>query len=139
MVRAILSVSGNDRNTLAADQTNGPYSNYLYAAITPGNFSRSLNNGLTWTQTYAPSNTIPGTMIAVGPNGNTQGGCVMYVTNTGTSSNVTYTFHRSLDGGATFSVRSSLTVAGYVGTLNHRRQTCDQQRQNQTLSYDRNG
>ncbi len=115
---AILSVSGNDRNTLAADQTNGPYSNYLYAAITPGNFSRSLNNGLTWTTTYSPSNTVPGVMIAVGPNGNTQGGCVMYVTNTGTSQNVTYTFHRSLDGGATFSVRSSLTVAGYVGTLN---------------------
>ena len=115
---AILSVSGNDRNTLAADQTNGPYSNYLYAAITPGNFSRSLNNGVTWTQTYAPSNTVPGTMIAVGPNGATQGGCVMYVTNTGTSSNVTYTFHRSLNGGSTITVRSSLTVAGYVGTLN---------------------
>ena len=114
----ILSVSGNDRNTLAADQTNGPYSNYLYAAITPGNFSRSINNGLNWTQTYAPSNTIPGTMIAVGPNGNTQGGCVMYVTNTGSTQNVTYTFHRSLDGGQTFSVRSSLAVAGYVGTLN---------------------
>lgn len=114
----VLSVSGNDRNTLAADQTNGPYKNYLYAAITPGNFSRSINGGTTWTTTYTPSNTIPGVMIAVGPNGTTQGGCVMYVTNTGTSSNVTYTFHRSLDGGATFSVRSSLTVAGYVGTLN---------------------
>ena len=114
----VLSVSGNDRNTMAADQTNGPYSNYLYAAITPGNFARSLNGGATWTTTYTPSNTIPGVMIAVGPNGSTQGGCVMYVTNSGTSSNVTYTFHRSLDGGATFSVRSSLTVAGYVGTLN---------------------
>ena len=57
-------------------------------------------------------------MIAVGPNGATQGGCVMYVTNTGTTANVTYTFHRSLDGGATFSVMSSQTVAGYVGTLN---------------------
>ncbi|HRB01247.1 MAG TPA: sialidase family protein [Ignavibacteria bacterium] len=114
----VLSVNGNDRNTLAADQTNGPYKNYLYAAITPGNFSRSINGNATWTTTYSPSNTIPGVMIAVGPNGTTQGGCVMYVTNTGTSSNVTYTFHRSLDGGATFAVRSSLTVAGYVGTLN---------------------
>ncbi|MBK6876839.1 MAG: hypothetical protein IPG99_10420 [Ignavibacteria bacterium] len=114
----VLSVSGNDRNTIAADQTNGPYKNYLYAAITPGNFARSTNNGTTWTQTYTSSNTIPGTMIAVGPNGATQGGCVMYVTNTGTTANVTYTFHRSLDGGATFSVMSSQTVAGYVGTLN---------------------
>lgn len=114
----VLSVNGNDRNTLAADQTNGPYKNYLYAAITPGNFARSTNGGTTWAQTYTSSNTIPGTMIAVGPNGATQGGCVMYVTNTGSTANVTYTFHRSLDGGATFTVRSSLTVAGYVGTLN---------------------
>ncbi|MBK8983113.1 MAG: exo-alpha-sialidase [Ignavibacteria bacterium] len=114
----ILTVSGNDRNTMAADQTNGPYKNYLYAAITPGNFARSTNSGTSWTTTYSPSNTIPGVMIAVGPNGATQGGCVMYVTNTGTSSNVTYTFHRSTNGGASFTVRSTLTVAGYVGTLN---------------------
>ena len=115
---AILSVSGNDRNTLAADQTNGPYTNYLYAAITPGNFSRSTNNGVNWTQTYTSSNSVPGTMIAVGPNGAVQGGCVIYVTNTGTTQNVTYTFHRSTNGGANFSVMSSQTVAGYVGTLN---------------------
>ncbi len=117
---AVLSVSGNDRNTLAADQTNGPFRNYLYAAITPGNFARSTNSGATWTQTYTASNTIPGVMIAVGPNGATQGGCVIYVTNTGSSQNVTYTFHRSINGGASgsFSVMSSLTTAGYVGTLN---------------------
>ncbi|MFZ1320676.1 MAG: hypothetical protein WAT71_03895 [Ignavibacteria bacterium] len=115
---AVLSVSGNDRNTLAADQTNGPYKSHLYAAITPGNFARSTNSGTSWTTTYSPSNTVPGVMIAVGPNGATQGGCVMYVTNTGSSQNVTYTFHRSTDGGANFTVRSSLTVAGYVGTFN---------------------
>ncbi|MBX7042006.1 MAG: hypothetical protein K1X85_03795 [Ignavibacteria bacterium] len=115
---AVLSVNGNDRNTLAADQTNGPYKNYLYAAITPGNFARSTNGGTNWTQTYTSSNTIPGVMIAVGPNGSTQGGCVMYVTNTGSTENATYTFHRSTNGGANFSVRSSLTVAGFVGTLN---------------------
>lgn len=116
---AVLSVSGNDRNTIAADQTGGPYANYLYAAITPGNFARSTNNGATWTQTFNSSNTIPGTMIAVGPNGATQGGCVIYVTNTGTSSNVTYNFHRSTNGGASFTANvSNLTVAGYVGTLN---------------------
>ncbi len=115
---AVLSVTGNDRNTIAADQTGGPYANYLYAAITPGNFARSTNNGTSWTQTYTSSNTIPGTMIAVGPNGSVQGGCVMYVTNTGSTQNVTYTFHRSTNGGANFTVMSSLTDAGYVGTLN---------------------
>lgn len=57
-------------------------------------------------------------MIAVGPNGATQGGCVIYVTNTGSTQAVTYTFHRSTNGGANFSVMSSQTVAGYVGTLN---------------------
>jgi hypothetical protein len=114
-----LAVSGSDRNTLAAEQTGtGPYANYFYAAITPGNFARSMDGGVTWATTYSPSNTIPGTMIAVGPNGATNGGCVMYVTNTGSTENVTYTFHRSLDGGATFTVRSSLATAGYVGTLN---------------------
>ncbi|MGH2575629.1 MAG: T9SS type A sorting domain-containing protein [Ignavibacteria bacterium] len=115
----VLSVSGFDRNTLAAENTNlGPYANYMYAAITPGNFARSTNHGTSWTTTYSSSNSIPGTMIAVGPDGATEGGCIMYVTNTGSSSNVTYTFHRSLDGGATFTVMSSLTVAGIVGTFN---------------------
>ena len=114
----VLSVNGNDRNTLAADQTNGPYSNYLYAAITPGNFARSTNGGANWTQTYASSNTVPGVMIAVGPNGPIQGGTVIYVTNTGSAANCTYTFHKSTDGGLTLAAVSSLNVAGYVGTLN---------------------
>ena len=115
----VLSVSGNDRNTLAAEETGtGPFANYVYAAITPGSFARSTNEGASWTTTYSSSNTVPGVMIAVGPNGTTNGGCVMYVTNTGSSANVTYTFHRSTDGGVSFQVMSSLNVAGYVGTLN---------------------
>lgn len=115
----VLSVSGNDRNTLAAENTGtGPYANYVYAAITPGNFARSTDLGATWTTTYSSSNTIPGVMIAVGPNGATEGGCVMYVTNTGSTASVNYTFHRSTDGGLTFQVRSTINVAGYVGTLN---------------------
>ncbi len=115
----VLSVSGNDRNTIGAEITGtGPYANYLYAAITPGNFARSTNEGATWTTTYSPSNTVPGVMIAVGPNGSTNGGCVIYVTNTGQQYAVTYTFHRSTNGGASFSVMSNLTVAGYVGTYN---------------------
>jgi hypothetical protein len=116
----IFTVSGNDRNTIAAEETGtGPYANYSYAAITPGNFSRSTDEGLTWNQTYSSTNNIPGVMIAVGPNGTTNGGCVIYVTNTGSTANVTYTFHRSTDGGASFQVMSSLNVAGYVGTLNN--------------------
>ncbi len=117
----IFTVSGNDRNTLAGEETGtGPFAHYLYAAITPGNFSRSTDQGLSWTQTYNSSNTVPGTMIAVGPNGSTNGGCVIYVTNTGSTVPVNYTFHRSTDGGASgsFQVMSSLNVAGYVGTLN---------------------
>jgi hypothetical protein len=115
----IFTVSGNDRNTIAAEETGtGPYANYSYAAITPGNFSRSTDEGLTWNQTYSSTNNIPGVMIAVGPNGTTNGGCVIYVTNTGSTANVTYTFHRSTDGGASFQVMSSLNVAGFVGNLN---------------------
>ncbi len=115
----VLSVSGNDRNTLAADQTTGPYGGYLYAAETPGSFARSTNSNVSWTTTFSSSNTIPGTMIAVGPNGSTDGGCVIYVTNTGSTAACQYNFHRSLDGGATFTANvSNLNVAGYVGTLN---------------------
>lgn len=114
----VLSVSGNDRNTLAADQTSGPYANYLYAAITPGSFARSTDIGATWTTTYANTNTVPGVMIAVGPNGSTNGGAVVYVTNTGATANVIYTFQVSTDGGQSFSVTGVQAVAGYVGTLN---------------------
>jgi hypothetical protein len=115
----IFSVSGYDRNTIAAELTGtGPYSNYVYAAETPGNFARSTNEGQSWSQTYSYSNTVPGVMICVGPNGSTNGGCVIYVTNSGSSANVTYTFHRSTNGGASFTTMSSLTVAGYSGTYN---------------------
>ncbi|MCB0725475.1 MAG: T9SS type A sorting domain-containing protein [Ignavibacteriae bacterium] len=114
----VLSVSGNDRNTLAVDQTNGPYGGYVYAAITPGNFARSTNGGTSWTTTYSSSNTIPGVMIAVGPNGSVQGGTVLYVTNTGSTAACVYNFHYSTDGGATFNNGASLNVAGYSGTLN---------------------
>ncbi|MEO8514749.1 MAG: T9SS type A sorting domain-containing protein [Ignavibacteria bacterium] len=115
----VLSVSGNDRNTLAAEETGtGPFANYVYAAITPGNFARSTDEGATWTTTYSNSNTLPGVMIAVGPNGTTNGGSVVYVTNTGAQQNAVYTFQRSTDGGQTFTVTGAQAVAGFVGTLN---------------------
>lgn len=115
----VLSVSGNDRNTLAAEETGtGPFANYVYAAITPGNFARSTDAGASWTTTYTTSNTVPGVMIAVGPNGSTNGGSVMYVSNIGSAFNVNYIFNYSSDGGLSFSVMSSLNDAGYVGTYN---------------------
>jgi hypothetical protein len=119
----VLSVSGVDRNTVAAELTGtGPYAHYLYASITGSGgapFARSTNQGASWTTTYTgtPHN-LPGVMIASGPNGSTNGGCVMFVTSSGQSYAATYTFHRSLDGGASFSVVSSLTVAGYSGYYN---------------------
>lgn len=117
----VLSVAGNDRNTLASEQTGtGPFANYVYAAITGSGgapFARSTDLGATWTQTTALSpHSAPGVMIAVGPNGSTNGGCVIAVTTSGPATGVTYTFHRSTDGGATFTVASSLVVAGFSGT-----------------------
>jgi hypothetical protein len=112
----ILSVSGNDRNHVTAEYTGiGPYANYVYAAMTPGNFGRSTDAGLTWTTTYTPSNSLPGCYIAVGPNGSTNGGCVIYVTNTGSDLSRTYNFHRSTNGGANFTLASSQQFAGIVG------------------------
>ncbi|RPI15216.1 MAG: T9SS C-terminal target domain-containing protein [Ignavibacteriae bacterium] len=116
----ILSVSGVDRNIVVAEETGtGPYANYVYAAITPGNFARSTNEGLTWTTTYSPSNSLPGAYIAVGPNGSTNGGCVIYLANTGSVTSRIFNFHRSTNGGANFTLMSSQSgFAGYVGIYN---------------------
>jgi hypothetical protein len=118
----VLSVNGNDRNTLAAEQTGtGPFANFVYAAITGTGgapFARSTDNGATWTTTTTLTpHAVPGVMIAVGPNGTTNGGCVIAVTSSGPATGATYTFHRSTDGGLTFTTVSSLTVAGYSGTF----------------------
>lgn len=115
----VLSVSGNDRNHVSAEYTGtGPYANYVYAAITPGNFGRSTNEGLTWTTTFSPSNTQPGCYIAVGPNDTVNGGCVIYVTNTGSTASRTYNFYRSTNGGLNFTLMSSQNFVGYIGILN---------------------
>jgi len=115
----VLSVAGVDRNHVSAEYTGtGPYANYVYAGITPGNFGRSTDAGLTWTTTFTPSNTQPGCYIAVGPNDSINGGSVIYVTNTGSTSARTYDFYRSTNGGANFTLMSSQNFVGYVGSLN---------------------
>lgn len=125
----ILSVSGNDRNHVSAEYTGtGPYANYVYAAMTPGNFARSTDAGLTWTTTFTPSNSLPGCYIAVGPNGSTNGGCVMYVTNTGSDLSRTYNFYRSTNGGANFVLASTQQFSGIVGTHTGSRHTINNAR-----------
>ncbi|MFZ4522302.1 MAG: T9SS type A sorting domain-containing protein [Bacteroidales bacterium] len=117
---AVQAISGNDKNWMACDQTSGPYANYVYSTMTNngvGNFTRSMDHGATFTSTFAPSTqSLPGMMVAVGAEGNTQGGAVYVVTNGGGSFNATYTFYRSLDGGATFTQRSSQQWANTVGS-----------------------
>jgi len=110
---------GNDKNWIAADQTNGPYSNYIYGVMTPGNVVRSTDGGASYNLVFSASNNLPGMMVAVGANtvgGNVSGGCVYVVTNTGNSFAATYSFFRSTNGGQSFDFMSSQNFANYVGT-----------------------
>jgi len=110
---------GNDKNWIACDQTGGPYANYVYGVMTPGNVTRSTDFGQTFNVTFSASNTLPGMMVCVGPNkagGNIPGGCVYVVTNTGSSFAATWSFWRSTNGGATFALVSQVQYANYVGT-----------------------
>jgi len=113
----VTAISGNDKNWMAADQTTGPYANYVYTTMTPGNFARSTDFGATWTTTATFSTqTLPGMMVCVGPNGGVDGGAVYVVTNSGNVFSSTYTFYLSTNGGASFSLRSTQYFANYVGT-----------------------
>lgn len=117
---AVTAIAGVDKNWMAADQTGGPYSNYVYTTMTRnggGNFARSTDLGQTWTTTFQPTTqSLPGMMVCVGAHQNVQGGAVYVVTNGGSAFASNYTFYRSLDGGATFSNMSSQFFSGYVGT-----------------------
>ncbi len=112
--------TGVDKNWLAADQTAGPYANYVYTVMTAsggGNFKRSTDGGASFNLTFtAGTQSLPGMMVCVGPNGSTQGGSVYVVTNSGSSFAATYTFYRSTDGGASFTLMSSQNFPNYVGT-----------------------
>ncbi|MFC2102130.1 T9SS type A sorting domain-containing protein [Bacteroidota bacterium] len=117
---AVTAVAGVDKNWMACDQTSGPYANYVYVCMTAssgGNFARSTDHGATFTTTFTPSTqSLPGMMVCVGPNNTVQGGAVYVVTNSGSAFNSTYTFYRSTDGGATFSLMSAQTFSNTVGS-----------------------
>ncbi len=122
---AVNAVSGGDKCWMAADQTDGPYANYVYATMTSTsfgghNFARSTDNGASFTQTFTTtSSPLPGAMVAVGPNvigSDVPGGCVYFVTNEGNSFASTYRLFRSTDGGATFTLMSTNNFSGYVGS-----------------------
>jgi photosystem II stability/assembly factor-like uncharacterized protein len=121
---AVTSVAGVDKNWIAADQTSGPYANYVYTTMTTGggvgNFARSTNLGVTWQTTFSPTTqSLPGMMVAVGPNTvgtNIPGGAVYIVTNSGNTFAPIYTFYISTNGGQTFTQKSAQSFANYVGT-----------------------
>jgi hypothetical protein len=113
----VLAVSGNDKNWMVADETTGPYSGYVYTGMTPGNFARTTNLGASWTTTNSfGTQTLPGFMICIGPNGATNGGVVYVVTNSGSAFASTYTFYASTNGGANFTLKSTQNFSNYVGT-----------------------
>jgi len=128
----VIAISGGDKNWIACDQTGGPNANYIYTTMTNtafsgANFARSTDHGATFTQTntFSLSTPLPGTMVAVGPyiSGTTDipGGCVYVVTHSGNATAATYTFHRSTDGGLSFTQMSAQQFAGYVGTISNGR------------------
>ncbi|MCX6277393.1 MAG: T9SS type A sorting domain-containing protein [Bacteroidetes bacterium] len=117
---SVTAIAGNDKNWLACDQTSGPYANYIYTTMTNngvGNFARSIDNGATFTSTFAPTTqSLPGMMVCVGPQSNIQGGSVYVVTNSGSSFSSVYTFYLSTNGGSTFVQKSSQQWSNTVGS-----------------------
>lgn len=113
---AVSANVGNDKNWIAADQTAGPYSNYIYGNMTPGNIRRSTDNGATFTTMATFSNTLPGAMVCVGANGSVQGGSVYAVMHTGTNSAGIYNIYHSTNGGANFTLMSQNQYSNYIGT-----------------------
>lgn len=113
---AVSGCIGNDRETIAVDATGGPFSGYIYCGETPGNFSRSTNGGVSFTQTATLTESLPGFMMtpAPGPTG-ISGGAVYVCTSTGAFQAPTYTLYRSTDGGATFTTQS--TQNGWVNVV----------------------
>lgn len=122
---AVTSIAGADKNWIAADQTGGPYANYVYTTMTNSGFNghsiaRSTDNGLSWsTMQSFNASPLPGAMVAVGPNvigGDVSGGAVYVVNNTGGTFNSIYRFYTSNDGGLTWTFKSAQSFSNYVGS-----------------------
>ncbi|MBN1634551.1 MAG: T9SS type A sorting domain-containing protein [Ignavibacteria bacterium] len=129
----VFAINGNDKNWIACDQTGGPYANYVYCTMTLGSgygsFSRSTDHGVSFQTTFSPNTqSAPGMMVAVGPNGSVPGGCVYVVTNSGSYISHVYSFYRSTDGGVNFQLMSQQGFAGYVGTIQSGRNTVEYMR-----------
>ena len=111
------TVGLSDKEWIAADMTNGPYSNNLYIVwrqfgSTGMRSVRSTNGGANWSspQTYTGGQ---GAYAAVGANGSIQGGSVYNASLNGSSILV----NRSTDGGITFSpqvVATTFVTGGIV-------------------------
>jgi len=116
-----IAIKGVDKNWIAADQSGGMYSNYIYTvmtAIDSGNHARSIDKGINFTNTKRfETQKLPGMMVAVGPKNGVPGGAVYVVTNSGTSFASTYSFYESNDGGQTFYFKSAQNFANYIGTV----------------------
>ncbi|RKY92778.1 MAG: hypothetical protein DRQ01_05835, partial [Ignavibacteriae bacterium] len=131
---SVTSIFGGDKNWMAADQTTGPYSGYVYTTMTRSSFNghgfaRTTNSGSTWTTTFNASNSpLPGAMVCVGPNGATDGGSVYFVTNTGSAFASVYGFYVSTDGGANFTFQGNQSFAGYVGVNSNGRNSVQNMR-----------
>ncbi len=115
-----IAIGGNDKNWIAADQTGGAYSNYIYTTMTnngSGAHARSIDHGATFANTQSfNTQELPGMMVAVGPSDAMQGAPVYVVTNSGSSFASTFTFYKSIDGGMTYSLKSSQNFSNYVGS-----------------------
>ncbi|MFA5404421.1 MAG: T9SS type A sorting domain-containing protein [Ignavibacteria bacterium] len=122
----VWAINGYDKNWIAADQTGGPFANYVYTTMTgpssyQGSFARSTDHGQTFQSTWScNTQNLPGMMVCVGPKvtgGDVPGGYVYVVTNYGSVIAPTYYFYRSSDGGVSFSSVSSPQFAGYLGKI----------------------
>lgn len=108
----------SDKEWITADQTAGPYSNYLYAGwrqfgSTGMRFTRSTDGGTTWSSPTVLSGD-QGAYVTYGPNGSIQGGSVYFAATLGNYIAV----YRSTDGGQTFGTYTLATSYIYgPGTI----------------------
>lgn len=116
----VTAISGVDKNWLAADQTNGPYSNYLISTMTNssgGAVTLSTNHGVAWSpKPTLTTQSLPGMSVCIGPKNGVSGGAQYIVTNSGSSFSSTYTFYESGNGGQTYTYKSAQQFSNYVGT-----------------------